>query len=131
MDYAVLSTIRMNTPDNLVISYDIACQWSKRFVWRIDIYGDSLRPRQNMRYALYLVPKFHLPGHVPDCRYRWSFNYTPFVGRTEGEAPERNWSRDDLAATSTKEMGPGSRLDTLDDHFGDANWQKVTSMGQC
>ncbi|KAF8228024.1 hypothetical protein L208DRAFT_270288 [Tricholoma matsutake] len=25
-------------------------------------------------------------------------------------------------------MGPGSRQDTLDDHFGDYNWRKVSSM---
>ncbi|KAG6852000.1 hypothetical protein C0991_004303 [Blastosporella zonata] len=26
---------------------------------------------------------------------------------------------------STKEMGPGSHRDTLDDHFGDYNWRKI------
>jgi hypothetical protein len=32
-------------------------------------------------------------------------------------------------AASTREMGPGSRRDTLDDHFGDRNWAKITQMG--
>jgi len=27
-------------------------------------------------------------------------------------------------------MGPGSRRDTLDYHFGDHNWRKVTGMGK-
>ncbi|KAF9001224.1 hypothetical protein BDZ89DRAFT_1096061 [Hymenopellis radicata] len=49
------------------------------------------------------------------------------VGRTDGEAPERGWAASNGAAASTKEMGPGSRLDTLDDHFGDQNWRKVAS----
>lgn len=31
-------------------------------------------------------------------------------------------------ANSTKEMGPGSRHDTLDDHFGDYNWRKIMSL---
>ncbi|KAJ8580368.1 hypothetical protein M405DRAFT_697263, partial [Rhizopogon salebrosus TDB-379] len=26
-------------------------------------------------------------------------------------------------------MGPGSRCDTLDDHFGDWNWKRVTQLG--
>ena len=26
-------------------------------------------------------------------------------------------------------MGPGSRRDTLDDHFGDRNWKKTTGLG--
>lgn len=51
------------------------------------------------------------------------------MGRTDGEAPERGWAAMNGLATSTKEMGPGSRRDTLDDHFGDYNWRKVISMG--
>ncbi|KAG2133551.1 uncharacterized protein EDB93DRAFT_1242852 [Suillus bovinus] len=31
--------------------------------------------------------------------------------------------------TTTWEMGPGARQDTLDDHFGDYNWKKVTNFG--
>ncbi|KAG1767726.1 hypothetical protein EV702DRAFT_1050261 [Suillus placidus] len=30
---------------------------------------------------------------------------------------------------STHEMGPGSRHDTLDDHFNDWNWKKICAMG--
>lgn len=53
---------------------------------------------------------------------------TPGVGRTDGESPERGWAAMNPVASSTKEMGPGSRRDTLDDHFGDYNWRKVTSL---
>jgi hypothetical protein len=28
-------------------------------------------------------------------------------------------------------MGPGSRRDALDDHFGDWNWKKVVGLGTC
>jgi hypothetical protein len=31
--------------------------------------------------------------------------------------------------SSMKEIGPGSRRDTLDDHFGDMNWKKVCGLG--
>ncbi|TFK61214.1 hypothetical protein BDN72DRAFT_778493, partial [Pluteus cervinus] len=51
------------------------------------------------------------------------------VGRTDGEAPERGWSHINPIALSTCEMGPGSRRDTLDDHFGDLNWKKTYQMG--
>ncbi|KAF9028249.1 hypothetical protein BDZ89DRAFT_934883, partial [Hymenopellis radicata] len=128
MDYAFLSTLRLNTPDDLVISYDIACQWSKKLTKRIAVYPPWLHPRQSMEHMLYLVPKFHLPAHIPFCRFLYSFNWTPKVGRTEGEAPERSWSANNGSATSTREMGPGSRRDTLDDHFGDQNWRKVCLM---
>lgn len=127
MDYAVLMTLRLNTPGDVVLSYDIACQWSKKLPLRVAIYPAWLRPG-HLRTVLYLIPKFHLPAHIPLCRFLFSFNFTPRVGRTDGEAPERGWAASNGAAASTKEMGPGSRLDTLDDHFGDQNWRKIALM---
>jgi hypothetical protein len=78
---------------------------------------------------VFLVPKFHLPAHRPACHSTFSFNFTPRVGRTDGEAPERGWSNTNALGLSTKEMGPGSRRDTLDDHFGDMNWKKICDLG--
>ncbi|KAF7982027.1 hypothetical protein HWV62_30280 [Athelia sp. TMB] len=77
---------------------------------------------------VYLVPKFHLPAHVARCQTAFSFNFTRFVGRTDGEAPERGWADINAVAGSTQEMGPGSRRDTLDDHFGDWNHRKIVAM---
>lgn len=130
MDYAVCSTLRLNTPEDIVLSYDIVCQWRKKLAERILLYPTWLRPPQNPASIIYLIPKFHLPAHISLCRFLFSFNWTPRVARTDGEAPERGWSSTNGAACSTKEMGPGSRLDTLDDHFGDQNWRKVSIMGK-
>ncbi|KAJ7940112.1 hypothetical protein B0H13DRAFT_1586720, partial [Mycena leptocephala] len=47
----------------------------------------------------------------------FSFNLTPFVGRTDGEAPERGWADANRLASSTSVSGPGARRDTLDAHF--------------
>ncbi|KDR84201.1 hypothetical protein GALMADRAFT_56241, partial [Galerina marginata CBS 339.88] len=102
MDYIFYQSIRNSDQiKTFIVSYDIA----------------------------YLVPKFHLPAHVAACLVAFSFNLTKGVGRTEGEAPERGWSNTNALAPSTKEMGPGSRRDTLDYHFGDHNWRKVTGIG--
>ena len=76
----------------------------------------------------FVVPKFHLPAHILKCQTAFSFNFTRWVGRTDGEAPERGWADINQAASSTKEMGPGSRRDTLDDYFGDWNWKKIVNM---
>ncbi|KAF9470197.1 hypothetical protein BDN70DRAFT_821646, partial [Pholiota conissans] len=75
-----------------------------------------------------LVPKFHLAAHIEKCQTEFSFNYVPGVGRTDGESPERGWSDINAIAMSTREMGPGSRRDTLDDHFGDRNWRKIATL---
>ncbi|KAM6489208.1 hypothetical protein JOM56_015378 [Amanita muscaria] len=76
----------------------------------------------------FAVPKAHLPVHQDSCKIKYSFNLLPRVGHTDGEAPERGWAAINAVASSTKEMGPGSRRDTLDDHFGDYNWRKVTKL---
>ncbi|KAK0436511.1 hypothetical protein EV421DRAFT_1892352 [Armillaria borealis] len=125
MDYFILSTLSDDMPPELVISYNIACQWHKKIFDRISQYPESLRPMQSEWNILYLVPKFHLPAHVLKCRDNFSFNFSAGVGRTDGKAPERGWAATNALAASTKEMGPGARQDTLDDHFGDYNWRKI------
>jgi hypothetical protein len=131
MDYFFLSSIRQNTPSHLVISYDIACQWSKHLPNRVNTYGTEFGSGTfGNRSTTFAVPKAHLPVHQDTCKWRYSFNLLPRVGRTDGEAPERGWAAMNAMAGSTKEMGPGSRRDTLDDHFGFYNWRKVTSLGK-
>lgn len=127
MDYLYLSSLRQNVPRKIVTSYDIVCQWIRNLPQRCDIYPPNIINSLDINY---LIPKFHLPAHQLICHTTYSFNYTPDVGRTDGEAPERGWAAMNPVANSTKEMGPGSRRDTLDDHFGDINWRKVTGMGE-
>ncbi|SJL02899.1 uncharacterized protein ARMOST_06240 [Armillaria ostoyae] len=53
----------------------------------------------------------------------------PWVGRTDGEGIERIWAFVCGCAASTKEMGPGSRHNILDDQFHYHNWCKFIAMG--
>ena len=129
MDYLFLSSAQQATPRCLVVSYDIACQWSRNLATRCTAYGPEAAFIVAEHQIRYLVPKFHLLAHIQHCQANYSFNFTPLVGRTDGEAPERGWSAINAIAGSTKQMGPGSWLDTLDDHFGDYNWRKVASIG--
>ncbi|KAM6497177.1 hypothetical protein JOM56_007650, partial [Amanita muscaria] len=128
MDYFFLSSLQQNCPTRLVVSYDIACQWSKNLGQRIKLYGPSLGSIVQDMSITFAVPKAHLPVHQDFCKSRFSFNLLPRMGRTDGEAPEHGWAATNAVANSTKEMGPGSRRDTLDDHFGDYNWRKVTNL---
>ncbi|KAG1724893.1 uncharacterized protein EDB91DRAFT_1087320 [Suillus paluster] len=109
MDYLFFSSLRDNSVKMLNVSYDIAYYLSK--------------------VIHFFVPKFHLPAHVAKCQTIFSFNFTRFVGRTDGKAPERGWSNINPVAASTKNMGPGCRRDMLDDHFSDWNWKKVVGLG--
>lgn len=129
MDYLYFSSIRNHAPAHCVVSYDIVCQWTRRLAARAAAYPkELLGSRYDQLTFTYLIPKFHLYAHRSECQNNYSFNFTPNVGRTDGEAPERGWAAMNPVSSSTKEMGPGARRDTLDDHFGDYNWRKVISL---
>ena len=112
-----------------MVSYDIACQWHVNLLDRMEIMPEFLRLSPTIEAIMYLILKFHLPAHIKKCNLLFSFNLTLGVGRTDGEAPERGWSDINPVAQSTKEMGPCSRRDTLDDHFNDWNWKKIINFG--
>ncbi|PBK88810.1 hypothetical protein ARMGADRAFT_936858, partial [Armillaria gallica] len=123
MDYCILSSLQHDTPCDIVISYDIVCQW-------VSIYGGDLVPVQTLDNITFLVPKFHLAAHIKKCQQTHSFNKTPEVDQMDSKAPEHTWASSNLIASSTKEMGLGSWRDTLDDHFNDYNWCKVITFGE-
>ncbi|KAF8069134.1 hypothetical protein FPV67DRAFT_1415501 [Lyophyllum atratum] len=129
MDYLFFSSLRDTGVQTIVVSYDIVCQWHKNLKERMLSYPHELHMSGSVKYISFLVPKFHLPAHIEDCNILYSFNLVKGVGRTDGEAPERGWANINPIAQSTKEMGPGARRDTLDDHFNDWNWKKIIQFG--
>ncbi|KAK0478572.1 hypothetical protein EDD18DRAFT_1312571 [Armillaria luteobubalina] len=111
----------------IVTTYNIACQWSINLEDHINIYGLYMAPLPCD--MLYLVPKFHLPGHIKACQEKYCMSFHIHVGNNDGEAPERSWAISNVVAASTWEMSLGHRREKLDQHFGDVNWQKNVSMG--
>jgi hypothetical protein len=130
MDYMFFSALQTYPIKAFFVSYDIACQWSKKLWTRMLTMPPTLQFDGGGKVMDFGVPKFHLPAHKEPCQTLYSLNFLPFVGRTDGEAPEHGWANVNPVALSTKEMGPGSRRDTLDDFFGDWNWKKVAGMGK-
>ncbi|KAI0038982.1 hypothetical protein FA95DRAFT_1585382 [Auriscalpium vulgare] len=124
MDYIFFSTIKGIKNSSLLVSYDIACQWSKNLRRRMADVAQWALPD----FVRYAIPKFHHPAHREECQGKLSLPSEPGAGQNDGEAPERSWSNLNGAAASTKEMGPGARHDTLDDHCGHANWRKCVGM---
>ncbi|KAG2743102.1 hypothetical protein P692DRAFT_201841926 [Suillus brevipes Sb2] len=130
MDYLFFSTLPHMVTDTLNISYDIACQWHKKLWHCMAAFPVSMQLLPAFKTISFFIPKFHLPAHIEECQTSFSFNFKSGVGRTDGEAPERGWANINPVASSTKEMGPGARRDTLDDYFGDSNWKKVVTLGE-
>lgn len=131
MDYSVLSTLNGATRVPLVLSYDIVCQWSKNFEQRILEFPPWLHFDLNGNDFRTVIPKFHIYAHGSGCQTLWSLNYLRWMGRTDGEGVEREWSHINPVALSTRLMGPGGRHDTLDDHWGAWNWRKIVGLGTC
>ncbi|KAJ6517571.1 hypothetical protein DFH09DRAFT_940379 [Mycena vulgaris] len=131
MDYMFFKSVVGTELVRFFVSYDIACQWHINIWMRMRGYAnEEIMVDGTGKYMTFLVPKFHLPAHIEACNLRFSFNLTRYVGWTDGEAPERGWANANPLATSTKEMGPGSRRDTLDDHFNDWNYKKILGLGK-
>ncbi|KAJ7021123.1 hypothetical protein C8F04DRAFT_1274114 [Mycena alexandri] len=84
-----------------VASYDIICQWFKKLFERL------------LQHAVHLL---------------FSLNFLLGAGQTDGEGIERPWANLGGVATSTREMGPGARRDTLDLHLGYWNWLKLIGL---
>ncbi|KAJ7292244.1 hypothetical protein C8J57DRAFT_1445287 [Mycena rebaudengoi] len=128
MDYMFFRSVQGSDLIRYFVSYDIACQWHMN-IWRHMMqYQEDMWLVGEQKFVSFLVPKFHLPAHIEACNLRFSFNLTRDVGQTDGEALERGWANANPLANSTKEMGPGSRRDTLDDHFNDLNHKKIIRL---
>jgi len=90
---------------NLVVSYDIVCQWHKNLWHRMKVLPHSWHVDRGKTKVTFLVPKFHLPAHIEFCNNTFSFNFNRGVGRTDGEGPERGWDHINPMAASTKDQG--------------------------
>ena len=132
MDFILFQSLVDSENEFLTFSYDIACQWSRKLPQRQVHLPDSMQLSDNqLRSLQFAIPKFHIAAHGLDCQANFSFNFQPHMARTDGEDPERWWAHINPVSMSTKEMGPGARLDTLDDHAGAWNWRKITLFGTC
>ncbi|KAF7311491.1 CxC2 domain-containing protein [Mycena kentingensis (nom. inval.)] len=132
MDYIFLSFIRHLLPLLwLIISYDIACQWSKNIRERLMNLPSSLRLAAIFKIldmARFAIPKMHIKGHIVLCQVLFAIGLLPGGGQLDGEGVERPWSMVGGVAASTRASGPGSRADQPDDHWHFWNWLKLLKL---
>ncbi|QRV77418.1 hypothetical protein RhiJN_05433 [Ceratobasidium sp. AG-Ba] len=109
------------------MTYDIWCHWWTNF-WR---RMANLPPIYHIPEHLDItgaIPKWHLLGHHRLCWILYSLDHKQFVGRLEGEGPERVWAHFNEHSGSTSEQGPGMRLDTWCNVACDWSFVKATEM---
>ncbi|KAH8089855.1 hypothetical protein BXZ70DRAFT_909950 [Cristinia sonorae] len=126
MDYLILSTLAGLTWLYILISYDIACQFSVNFFKRMETYPENLhREFDELRWA---IPKKHISVHGRD-HSRFSLSFLQWVARTYGEGIESSWHFNNPLSGATSEMATGLRHEVHDDNWNAWNWLKTISFG--
>ncbi|KAJ7694007.1 hypothetical protein B0H14DRAFT_2419338, partial [Mycena olivaceomarginata] len=111
----------------LILSYDIACQFSKNFWSRMKGLPAEMHIDVEKVSVWFKVPNFHILGHKWPCHSPFSFHWMWGAGMTDGEDVEQNWEFTNGAAGSTKMMGPGGRHAFLEGLFAFHNWMRTVS----
>ncbi|KAJ7433022.1 hypothetical protein B0H11DRAFT_1759384 [Mycena galericulata] len=109
----------------LILSYDIACQFSKHIWMRMVILLEKFHLKIDKANVRWMVPNFHLPGHKKGCYSPFSFHWLWGAGRTHGETVEQNWEFLNGIAAATKLMGLGARATALEGLFAFHNWRRL------
>ncbi|KAJ7834683.1 hypothetical protein B0H13DRAFT_2369770 [Mycena leptocephala] len=124
MDFIVMSSLAGFNLKELTISYDIACQWRKHLLERIEKLPEDMR----LDFESFLfqcgLPIWHASSHEAECTNRNSLSFLPGVGKTDGEGIERLWADLNAFAYHTKTMGLGHRADTIEDKVNYHNFTK-------
>jgi hypothetical protein len=131
-DYALGSAVtHLTRGDRLAfgLTYDVWCHWIVKFRTRaLNLPSElTLPPNFDLVGA---IPKWHLVGHDPSCYVRYSLDHMQYVGRMEGEGPERVWSHMNQHSGSTSEQGPGVRTDTINNLAYEWNFEKAIRFGE-
>ena len=113
----------------LVVSYDIACQYCKKFFERVSQYAKEMQLDFDRIKVSFVIPQFHIMGHGASCREQFSLRFREHMARTDGENIERGWAIFNQLSMATWEMSSGSRIDTLNCQFQDWNFQRILSFG--
>lgn len=132
VDYAVASTLADDIKGGIkdvVITYDIGCQWGKNLSLRLSntpsLPSLDIKALDTIRFA---VPKFHINTHGASCQANFNLAYMDGVGMTHGETVETIWSHSTSLAVWSRENGPAARHTILDNHWGGWNWRKFVGL---
>ncbi|KAJ3511895.1 hypothetical protein NLJ89_g3832 [Agrocybe chaxingu] len=125
MDFIILSALKGVTLPWIIITYDIACQWSKNFWKQMKEYPPEMQidPKTRVDAA---IPGWHINGHGQPCRTKFALSYLDGAGRTCGDEIEAGWSHTNSLALSVREMAPAVRHETLNDNWYGWNFRKIT-----
>ena len=130
IDYSICQAISYNSNGirRALITYDVACQWCKNFLARVDKSPGLFLPDD-----LEVVPavgKFHLSAHKASCFSRFSLMFLKGAGHIDGEILETLWASFNKISPSARSMTLAHHQELYDDHMRDSNWKKLVGIGE-
>lgn len=128
MDYIFWSSLVASGLLHVLISYDIACQWTKNLYSRMANIPSPLHKPENMTLRACL-PVWHGRAHNLKCEAEHTISYVQGAAATDGEEPERQWAVYNKSSASTKEMGEVSRANFLEDKMDYQSYVKNVNLG--
>ncbi|KAJ7062237.1 hypothetical protein C8F01DRAFT_986513 [Mycena amicta] len=136
VDWVLLATLWASGLLALALAYDIICQYMIHFLERVEKISNGPADTKHIATDFdgveiqYGLPVWHAEAHELMCRIKLVLSYLRGVGKTDGEASERFWAAMNPASYATKEMGEGSRHDTLEDKIDHLNYEKNIGFGR-
>ncbi|TRM57974.1 hypothetical protein BD626DRAFT_411071, partial [Schizophyllum amplum] len=132
MDFVFWSAIKGKRVANIMLTYDIGCQWKKNLHTRALKLPENYKPTTSTGRPIFNIdvrlPVWHGNVHEIACRTANSMRYAGGAGKPDGEGPERIWAAMNSMATATKEMGEGVRDGVIEGWTAHHNTQK--NVGQ-
>ena len=130
VNYSICQAISYNSDgiQRALITYDVACQWHKHFLARVEKSPGLFLPDD-----LKVVPaigKFHLNAHKVPCYSRFSLMFLKGAGHIDREILETLWASFNKISPSARSMTLAHRQELYDDHMRDSNWKKLVGLGE-
>jgi hypothetical protein len=129
MDVALFSGLRGTQITQLIISYDVACQYGAKFWSRHLKLPDEIQPDPNRTNVVFVIPKFHLMAHRTHAmRTLISTILLVLEGVTERNQKDYG-PRSTRQHTAPKRWGlVRTRHDALDSQCNDSNYCKLRDL---
>ena len=121
IDYSICQAISYNSNgiQRALITYDVACQWHKNFLARIE-----KSPGLHLPNDLKVVPavgKFHLKAHKAPCFFRFDLMFLKGAGHIDREILKPLWAFFNKISPSARSMTLAHRQELYDDYMRDSN----------
>ncbi|PPR06996.1 hypothetical protein CVT24_011092 [Panaeolus cyanescens] len=128
MDFIVLSALMGIALRHVVITYDIACQWSKNLFTRMRAVPEDMKINTTNTSVRFAIPSWHINGHGQSCREKFNIAFLTGAAKTCGEEVEINWSHVNPLAPSIREMSLAAHREALNDHWNGWNFRRTVTF---